>query len=52
MTPYRPRRLAAPLRRALADLPVAVVTGLRQSGKSTMLQRDPAFKRRRYILLS
>ncbi len=51
MTPYRPRRLATPLRRALADMPVAVVTGLRQSGKSTLLQRDPAFRLRNYISL-
>jgi predicted AAA+ superfamily ATPase len=30
-------------------LPVVVVTGLRQSGKTTFLQRDPRLAGRRYV---
>jgi len=33
---------------ALEDLPVVVLTGPRQVGKSTLLQRDPVFAKRRY----
>jgi hypothetical protein len=32
-------------------MPVVVVTGMRQVGKSTMLLKDPAFKGRRYVSL-
>ena len=49
MTDYRPRELAASVEEALESLPVVVVTGPRQSGKTTFLQRDPIFRRRRYV---
>lgn len=48
---YRKRALAPLVQRALAALPVVVVTGLRQVGKSTFLQRDPALKDHRYVSL-
>ncbi len=41
MTDYLPRELTARLERALRVLPVVVVTGLRQAGKSTLLQNEP-----------
>lgn len=51
MTTYRPRSLARPVREALADMPVVVVTGLRQAGKSTFLQNERGLKGRRYVTL-
>ncbi len=51
MTAYRPRSLGRAVREALADVPVVVVTGLRQSGKSTFLQRERGLARRRYLTL-
>lgn len=42
-----PRLLAAPLARHLSAMPVVVVTGARQTGKSTLV-RSLADKRRRY----
>lgn len=50
-TAYRRRELGDAVRSALADLPVVVVTGLRQAGKSTFLQREPGLARRRYLTL-
>ena len=50
-TPYRPRELGGAVRAALDDLPVVVVTGLRQTGKSTFLQKEPGLERRRYLTL-
>lgn len=40
MTDYLPREIAPRLVQALQRLPVAVVSGLRQTGKSTLLQRE------------
>jgi hypothetical protein len=40
---YRPRELAGVVREALETMPVVVVTGMRQTGKSTFLERDPLF---------
>ena len=34
MTPYQPREVAGRVGRALDDMPVVVLTGLRQAGKS------------------
>ncbi|MGH7151287.1 MAG: ATP-binding protein [Planctomycetota bacterium] len=48
-TDYVPRELARPVAEALDSLPVVVVTGLRQAGKTTFLQRDPSFRGRRYL---
>jgi predicted AAA+ superfamily ATPase len=51
MTGYRPREITPLLREALGSLPVVVVTGLRQAGKTTLLATDPAFAGRRYLTL-
>jgi uncharacterized protein len=48
---YRHRDLAPTVGRALANMPVVVVCGMRQVGKSTLLQRDPVCKGRRYLSL-
>ncbi len=46
MTNYLPREIAKRLERALQLLPVVVLSGLRQSGKSTLLQNEPTLVRR------
>ena len=51
MTFYRPRELSPLLIKALENMPVVVVTGMRQAGKSTMLLNHPGLKDRRYISL-
>jgi uncharacterized protein len=51
MTTYRPREITPLLQEALGSLPVVVVTGLRQAGKTTLLATDPAFAGRRYLTL-
>jgi hypothetical protein len=40
MTTYLPREITHRLEQALRLLPVVVVSGLRQTGKSTLLQRE------------
>jgi predicted AAA+ superfamily ATPase len=45
---YRRREIAGALRHALENMPVVVLTGLRQVGKSTLLQEEPYLARRRY----
>jgi hypothetical protein len=47
MTRYLPREIAPRLARALRQLPVVVLSGLRQSGKSTLLANEPALARGR-----
>lgn len=49
--PYLPRDLLPLVQRALRALPVVVVTGLRQSGKTTLLHEDPALRGRRFLSL-
>jgi predicted AAA+ superfamily ATPase len=51
MTDYRPRDIASTIQHALEEMPAAVLTGMRQAGKSTLLCRDPRFKHRRYVTL-
>jgi predicted AAA+ superfamily ATPase len=51
MTVFRERELTARLREALGVLPVVVLTGLRQAGKTTLLTTDPALAGRRYLTL-
>lgn len=51
MTPYIRRELATSVASALRSMPVVIVTGLRQSGKSTFLLRDAALRGRRYVSL-
>jgi predicted AAA+ superfamily ATPase len=50
MTPL-PRELAATLVAALDDMPVVVLTGMRQTGKSTLLTATPSLRLRRYVTL-
>mgnify|MGYP000670791445 CR=1 FL=1 len=45
---YRRREIAGALRHALENMPVVVLTGLRQVGKSTLLREEPYLARRRY----
>ena len=45
MTEYRDREITPNLLRALRTLPVVVLSGLRQAGKSTLLQHEPAIAR-------
>lgn len=47
MTGYLSREITPRLQRALRQLPVVVLSGLRQSGKSTLLQNEPALARGR-----
>lgn len=51
MTGYKPRELTTLIEQALQSLPVVVVTGLRQAGKTTFLQQDERFQGRRYLTL-
>lgn len=48
---YVPRALRTRIAEALDVMPVVVVTGLRQSGKSTLLQEDPHLAGREYVSL-
>ena len=43
MTDYHPRELTPRLARAMRQLPVIVLSGLRQTGKSTLLQHESVF---------
>jgi predicted AAA+ superfamily ATPase len=49
MTPYFQRDLAQALLAALEDMPVVVLTGLRQAGKTTFLQRQSGFEERDFV---
>lgn len=51
MTAYRRREIGDSVRAALAEMPVVVVTGLRQSGKTTFLQHEPDLADRRCLNL-
>lgn len=45
MTDYLPREITVRLERALRQLPVVVLSGLRQTGKSTLLQKEAGLAR-------
>src|SRR5687768_46098 len=51
MTDHLPRELTPFLARALRRLPVVVLTGLRQVGKTTLLREEDEFAGRRYETL-
>lgn len=48
---YIQREIIKPIVSALRDMPVVAVTGMRQTGKSTFLQRQPELQGRRYRTL-
>lgn len=48
---YLPREMIHPIARALADMPVVAVTGMRQTGKSTFLRNQAELQGRRYVTL-
>ena len=51
MTNYVPRELTDSIEKALNQMPVVILSGLRQTGKSTLLLHDPRFSGRKYISL-
>jgi predicted AAA+ superfamily ATPase len=51
MTRYVPRDLAPVILSALEEMPVVVVTGMRQTGKTTFLQNHPGLRERQYSTL-
>lgn len=51
MTEYVERDISTAIQAAVHDMPVTVITGMRQTGKSTFLQNNPALKNRRYVTL-
>jgi len=51
VTSYIEREIRSIASRALKTMPVVVITGMRQTGKTTFLQNDPLFKKLGYISL-
>jgi predicted AAA+ superfamily ATPase len=51
MTDYYEREITSTLLKSLATMPVVALTGMRQVGKSTLLQRQSELKERRYFTL-
>ena len=51
MTGYFQRDLAPTVISALEEMPVVVITGMRQTGKTTFLSKDPVLSKRRYVTL-
>ncbi len=49
MTEYFNRDISKAVLEALKDMPVVVVTGMRQTGKTTFLQKQPGLEHRRYV---
>lgn len=49
MTPYRRREEVQPILQALHQMPVVVITGMRQTGKTTLLHEEPGLQGRRYV---
>ncbi len=49
MTAYFQRDLAPSVMEALKEMPVVVITGMRQTGKTTFLQKQPELTNRRFV---
>jgi hypothetical protein len=49
MTEYKPREISKVLNWALENMPVVVLSGMRQTGKSTLLLNQPELRNRRYM---
>lgn len=46
---YRPREISAVIGHALKNMPVVVLAGMRQTGKSTLLLNQPELRNRKYF---
>src|SRR3989338_6239544 len=49
MTSYQPREITKTLIESLENMPVVALSGMRQTGKSTLLLNQPQLKKRRYV---
>jgi len=49
MTKYREREISKSLLEALAEMPVVVLSGMRQTGKSTLLLNQSQLRNRKYL---
>jgi len=49
MTAYHPRDITGAVRQALENMPVVILTGMRQTGKTTFLQSQRGLKDRLYL---
>lgn len=49
MTKYKPREISKVLVEALKNMPVVVLSGMRQTGKSTLLLNQSELRSRRYV---
>jgi len=49
MTAYKPREISKVITEALENMPVVVLSGMRQAGKSTLLLNQPELRNRRYM---
>ena len=49
MTDYFDRDLAPAVISALEEMPVVVITGMRQTGKTTFFRKQPGLTKRRYV---
>jgi len=49
MTGYKPREISKVLTEVLENMPVVVLSGMRQAGKSTLLLNQPELRNRRYM---
>ena len=49
MTSYRKREITKTLEDSLGSMPVVVLSGMRQAGKSTLLLNEPVLKKRKYV---
>ena len=49
MTDYISRDFAPTVLSALKEMPVVVITGMRQTGKTTFIQKQPGLHQRRYV---
>ena len=48
---YKPRLIAERLRQATSFSPIVVLTGARQTGKSTLLREEPPFNTWHYLTM-
>jgi len=49
MTRYKPREISVAIDHALKNMPVVVLAGMRQTGKSTLLLNQPGLRKRKYL---